>query len=155
MNLAFLWLAACAQPAPEVLDACSGCDALAALDPRAPVPLEPRMAAHQKAMMREHLVGIQRIVDGLAREDWEAIATAAQAFGTSPAMRTQCEHMGEAAPGFTDRALAFHRRVDGIADAARQHDGPAVLRATSDALAACTDCHATYRQQVEVGSPPP
>ena len=59
-----------------------------------------------------------------------------------------CQHMGVGAEGFTEMALDFHRRADAIGEAARAHDGAAVLRATSETLRACTACHATFRQEV-------
>lgn len=101
------------------------------MDARAPVPLLPMMALHQKEQMRDHLVVVQEIVDGLAAEDWVAVETAATRMGTSPEMAQTCEHMGAAADGFTEQALDFHRRADTIAEAARAQDATAVLRATS------------------------
>jgi hypothetical protein len=64
-----------APPAPAEREAVSAHDAcpavaeLARLDPRAPVPLQPMMAWHQKQNMMAHLVAIQRVTDGLARPD--------------------------------------------------------------------------------------
>jgi hypothetical protein len=63
-------------------------------------------------------------------------------------MQQMCQHMGAGAEGFTELALEFHRRADAIGEAAREHDGPAVLRATSNTLQACTGCHAAYRQDI-------
>lgn len=123
-------------------------DELAKLDTRTPVPLQPMMAWHQKQNMMEHLVAIQRITDGLAREDWEEIALASALIESSPHMQQMCEHMGAGADGFTELALDFHRRADAIGEAARARDGAAVLRATSNTLQACTGCHGTYRQEV-------
>ncbi len=123
-------------------------DELARLDPRTPVPLQPMMAWHQKQNMMEHLVAIQRITDGLAREDWEEIASAAALIESSPQMQQMCQHMGAGADGFTELALDFHRRADGIGEAARARDGAGVLRATATTLQACTGCHAAYRQEV-------
>lgn len=121
---------------------------LEGMDARVPVPLQPRMALHQKENMRDHLLVIQQVVDALGRDDWAGVESAATRFGSSPQMQTQCEHMGKGADGFTERALDFHERADAIVAAARQHDSAAVLRATSDTLSACTECHATYRQQL-------
>lgn len=123
-------------------------DELASFDHRRPVPLLPMMAWHQKQNMQEHLVAIQRISDGLAREDWEEVARASALIGSSPQMQQMCEHMGAGAEGFTQLALDFHHRADGIGVAARAHDRAAVLRATSTTLQACTECHGTFRQQV-------
>lgn len=122
--------------------------ALAALDGRLPVPLQPMMAWHQKQNMMEHLGAIQRIVGGLATEDWDEIAGASEVIGLSTQMQTMCERMGQGAPGFLDLALEFHRRADNIGDAARRQDRRAVLDAASSTLQACTACHATFRQDV-------
>lgn len=116
-------------------------DVLAALDTRTPVPLLPRMALHQKENMRDHLLVVQQITDGLARDDWAAIEAAAGRFASSPEMQMQCEHMGMGADG-------FHHRADGIVTAAKEKDAAKVLAATARTLEACTTCHATYRQDV-------
>jgi hypothetical protein len=106
------------------------------------------MAWHQKQNTAEHFVVIQRIVDAVAHEDWEAVARASALIESSPKMQHMCEHRGAGAPGFTETALEFHRRGLAIGQAARRRDGVAALRATSNPLEACTQCHATYRQEV-------
>jgi hypothetical protein len=106
------------------------------------------MAWHQKQNMQEHLVAIQRITDGLAREDWERIAVASALIESSPQTQQMCEHMGAGAEGFTELALEFHRRADAIGAAARARDPHRVLQATAHTLEACTSCHARYRQEV-------
>jgi hypothetical protein len=139
------------RPAPESVahsGACQPAEELAKLDPRAPVPLQPRMAWHQKQNMMEHLVAIQRITDGLAREDWDEVASASALIESSPRMQQMCQHMGAGASGFTEVALDFHRRAEAIGVAARAHDGAAVLRATSHTLQSCTGCHAAFRQEI-------
>lgn len=129
-------------------DACDAIQRLDALDPRRAVPLQPMMAWHQKQNMQEHLIAIQGITDGLAREDWDEIARSSARIGSSPEMQQMCEHMGAGAPGFTELALEFHRRADAIGRAAEARSVTAVLRATSDTLRTCTECHSTYRQEV-------
>jgi hypothetical protein len=136
------------QQAVSASGACRTMEELARLDHRTPVPLQPMMAWHQKQNMMEHLVAIQRIIEGLAREDWEEIARASALIESSPQMEQMCQHMGAGAEGFTEMALDFHHRADAIGVAARAQDGPAVLRATSNALQACTGCHAAFRQEV-------
>ncbi|MBK9033810.1 MAG: hypothetical protein IPL61_21510 [Myxococcales bacterium] len=134
-----------AAEAPPVASAAAVLDAL---DGRKPIPLLPMMANHQKQNMRDHLVAVQEIVAALATDDYAAIATAAGRIGMSESMGQMCEHMGAAAPGFTDQALAFHRTADGIGVAARAGDRGQVLTALTATLTACTGCHATWRQQV-------
>jgi len=121
---------------------------LADMDHRTPVPLQPMMAWHQKQNMMDHLVAIQRITDGLARDDWDAVAEASKLIESSPQMQQMCQHMGAGAEGFTKLALAFHSRADAIGNAAEAKDGKAVLEATAHTLEACTSCHATYKQDI-------
>jgi len=137
-----------ARPPVNASDACQPISELNALDPRRPLPLQPMMAWHQKQNMQDHLVAIERIVDALAREDWEAIGLASERIESSPQMQQMCEHMGAGADGFTEMALDFHRKADAIGEAADARDAQAVLRATSNTLQACTSCHSTYRQEI-------
>ena len=137
-----------APETPPTTGSVSPVDQLNAMDPRTPVPLQPMMAWHQKQNMQEHLVAIQRITDGLAREDWDMVAAGAGLIASSPTMQMQCEHMGQGADGFTSLALDFHSRADRIVTAAGAKDPTATLVATADTLAACTGCHARFRQDV-------
>jgi hypothetical protein len=106
------------------------------------------MAEHQKRNMRDHLAAVQAIVGALGRDDMDGVATAAGRIGYSESMGAMCEHMGAAAPGFTARALEFHRTADTIGEAARRKDRPAVLLALDRTLATCVGCHASYRQEI-------
>ncbi len=155
LSLSLVWLTACTQQAPaepktqaprhttEPHDPAlesqpmSAHAELDALDPRTPVPLQPMMAWHQKQNMQNHLVAIEQITGALPSQDWPKIIKASEEIGTSPAMQQMCEHMGAGAPGFTDMALEFHRRADGIAEAARSEwpsGGP------SDRSSRCSIC---------------
>lgn len=127
---------------------CAAYSELDALDPRQPVPLQPMMAWHQKQNMQDHLVVIQQIQDALARDDWEKVVEVSERIGSSPQMARMCQHMGAGAPGFTELALEFHRRADGITAAATARDLKATLSATASTLETCTSCHAAYRQEV-------
>lgn len=122
-------------------------ESLDQLDQRRPVPLLPMMAQHQKQNMRAHLEAVQEVVAATAVGDFDKVAVAARRMGFSEGMGQMCEHMGAGAPGFTERALAFHHTADEIVSAATKQDGPAVLSALSKTLSACTSCHATFKQQ--------
>lgn len=117
-------------------------------DTRISLPLRPALARHQKQNMREHLEAVQAIVAGLATGDFTAIETAASRMGYSRETATQCEHMGADAPGFAERAIAFHKSADEIAAAARRKDIQDVTANLSRTLVQCTGCHATYRQDI-------
>lgn len=118
------------------------------LDTRAPVPLLPQMANHQKQNMRDHLVAVQEIVAGLAVDDFSGIERAAGRLGFSEQMGQMCTHMGAGVSGFTEQALRFHHTADTIASAARKRDRVAVLAALGGTLQTCTSCHAAWKQQL-------
>jgi uncharacterized damage-inducible protein DinB len=137
--------------ATTVAAANTGCDAqreLDGLDTRRPVPLQPMMALHQKQNMQKHLEVVQRVIDALAREDFDAVAAASKEIEPSTSMTQMCNHMGAGAEGFTPQALMFHDRARAISEGARARDPKAVLAGLSSTLQACTGCHATYRQDV-------
>jgi hypothetical protein len=80
----------------------SAADALDKMDTRAPVPLLPMMANHQKQNMRDHLVAVQQIVAAIAADDFAGIEKAAARIGFSEQMGQMCTHMGTGAPGFAE-----------------------------------------------------
>ena len=82
------------------------------------------------------------------RDDFAAIERAAGRIGFSEETGQMCTHMGAAAPGFTEQALAFHHTADGIAIASRERDRGRVLGQLGATLEACTSCHSTWKQQV-------
>jgi hypothetical protein len=136
-------------PAGNTLPAAAAAQAaLEKLDARAPVPLSPMMAHHQKQNMREHLASVHAIVAAAAAGDFPGVEQAARTIGYSEQMGRMCSHMGASAPGFTDQALAFHHAADKIGDAARRRDLPGVLGELGTTLAICTGCHAGFKQQV-------
>jgi len=106
------------------------------------------MANHQKQNMRDHLVAVQKIIAGVAANDFDAIAAASKPIGYSEQMGAMCSHMGGGAPGFTEQAIAFHHTADKIGDGARLHDMNAVLAALNETLSSCTACHAAFKQSV-------
>ena len=137
-----------APPTRSSLSGPSAEDALARLDTRVPVPLLPMMAHHQKRNMRDHLVAVQKIVAAIGENDFPGIELASKQIGYSEQMGQMCTHMGAGAPGFTDLAIAFHRKADTITDAAQRRDMVAVLSALSETMMTCTGCHATFKQRV-------
>jgi len=137
-----------ARGAPREAPSSSPAEVLARMDSRKGLPLLPMMADHQKQNMREHLAAVQEIIGALATDNFTRVESAARLLGFSEEMGRMCTHMGSGAPGFSERALAFHRTADGIAVAARQRDKASVLKQLGATLEACTSCHATWKQQV-------
>jgi len=125
--------------APAILDE---------LDKRVPVPLLPMMAKHQKENMRDHLAVVQEVIAAIGAKDFTSIQRSVSRIGYSEQMGQMCSHMGAGAPGFSEQAIGFHRNADKIGEAAKKHDMDAVLLSLNETLAACTACHARFKQQV-------
>lgn len=152
------FLSACSRessPAPAATSsattapsAASAAAALDGMDTRAPVPLLPMMANHQKQNMRDHLAAVQEIVSAIATDDFAGVERAASRIGFSEQMGQMCTHMGAGAPGFTEQALNFHQTADRISAAARDRDRARVLTELGATLQTCTSCHAAWKQQV-------
>jgi hypothetical protein len=134
-----------AEPSAAAVNANAELDGM---DRRAPVPLLPMMANHQKQNMRDHLVAVQEIVGALATDDFAKVESAAGRIGFSEQMGQMCTHMGAGAPGFTEQALAFHHTADEIALAAKKRDRAGVTKALDATLKTCTSCHAAWKQQI-------
>ena len=98
--------------------------------------------------MREHLVAVQEIVAAIAMDDYAAVEKSAGRIGYSEQMGQMCEHMGAAAPAFTEQAMAFHHTADRIAEAARARDRSRVLTELGATLQTCTACHAQWKQEI-------
>lgn len=118
------------------------------MDRRAPVPLLPAMASHQKENMRDHLIAVQEMVTAISIADYASVEAAAARIGFSQMMGQMCTHMGSGAPGFADQAIEFHHTADRIGVAARERNVGGVLTALGATLQACTSCHAVWKQQV-------
>lgn len=131
-----------------VKTAASAVDTLDQMDTRAPVPLLPMMAHHQKENMRDHLVAVQEIVTALAMDDFEGVERAAGRIGFSEQMGQMCTHIGRGAPDFTEQALNFHHTADRITTAARERDRARTMTELGATLKTCTSCHAAWKQQV-------
>jgi len=155
MASVFASMGACAReqsPALEVMSSAepppSASETLDQMDVRMPVPMPPTMANHQKENMRDHLLAVQEIVVALAGDDFAAVERAAARIGFSEESEQMCTHMGAAAPGFTEQALAFHHAADRITIAARERDRERILEQLGATLDTCTSCHSAWKQQV-------
>jgi hypothetical protein len=118
------------------------------LDQRTALPLLPRMAAHQRENMRDHLAAVQEIIAAVSAGDFAGVERSAARIGYSEQMGQMCSHMGSGAPGFTQLALNFHHTADTIVPAAKARDTAATLKALSATVKTCVGCHAIYRQHL-------
>ena len=92
------------------------------MDRRAPVPLLPAMASHQKENMRDHLIAVQQVVTAISIADYAGVEAAAARIGFSQMMGQMCTHLGSGAPGFAEQAIEFHHTADRIGAAARERN---------------------------------
>jgi cytochrome c556 len=148
VTAAALLIAACSGTAKEATPSISPSAELDQMDARAPLPLQPMMANHQKQNMREHLEAVQGVVAALAVDDFAEVERAAGRMGYSVQMGQMCMRMGAGTKGFSEQALKFHHTADRIADAARKRDRALVLAELGATLQTCTSCHAAWKQQV-------
>jgi hypothetical protein len=115
-------------------------------DGRLAITLEPAERGLMLREMREFVVGLQAIADGLARDDMKAVANASRGMGTARAHDVPLTLMGKLPLEFKTLALGLHREFDTIAMDA---DGIAMPKHTlgqlADALQKCVACHNSYQ----------
>lgn len=152
LPLAAAVLAACIAPPPSTqATAAASTQATApasqARDGRSVVPLTPEERDHVLGEMRDFLMALQRITDGLAREDGAAVAAAARAVGAgSPTGRMPPAIARKLPPDFRELARATHEDFDRIAAGASPSlDRSRTLGQTAVLLQRCTTCHAAFR----------
>lgn len=141
-------LAAEGKSPPTVASPAQPSAAAEAVDTRTALRLTAMMAEHQKSNMRDHLAAVHEIVAAIAANDMPAVERATLRIGHSDAMAQMCQHMGSATPGFTEKALGFHRTAGTITAAAQRGDRTGVNSALAATLRTCVECHAAYRQEV-------
>jgi hypothetical protein len=141
--LAALALAACAgSPRPTVPPPESK-----AGPQRAVVPLTADEREHVLGEMRDFLAALQGVTDGLARNDFGAVAAAARKVGAgSEAGRMPPEIAKKLPPEFRRLAKATHDGFDALAaDAAARRDARHSLAQTSALMQRCNACHAAFQ----------
>jgi cytochrome c556 len=152
LPLAAMVLAACVAPPPSTQAAApastqAAAPASQARDGRSVVPLTPDERDHVLGEMRDFLMALQRITDGLAREDGAAVAAAARAVGAgSPTGRMPPAIARKLPPDFRELARATHEDFDRIAAGTSPSlDRSRTLAQTAVLLQRCTTCHAAFR----------
>jgi cytochrome c556 len=138
--IAALVLAACAGfPPPGAQPPASG-------PQRAVVPLTPEEREHVLGEMRDFLVALQGVTDGLARDDFGAVAAAARKVGAgSEAGRMPPAIAKKLPPEFRQLAKATHDGFDTLAADASRRDARHSLAQASALMQRCNACHAAFR----------
>ncbi|WP_303901986.1 hypothetical protein [Thiohalomonas denitrificans] len=96
--------------------------------------------------MRNFVVAIQEIADGLARDDFEQVATAARTMGSGAANEIPPRVVNKLPETFKQLAGKVHTTYDAIAlDAGSMADTQLALEQLGDLYGYCVACHATYQ----------
>jgi cytochrome c556 len=93
--------------------------------------------------MRVKLEHSQKILDGLARADYDEIGKHAQAISLLTLDETWMVHQ---TPEYRERSVEFRRSVDAITAAAKTKNLEAATLAYVDATMKCVTCHQYIRQ---------
>ncbi|HEX7329592.1 MAG TPA: hypothetical protein VF428_13765 [Casimicrobiaceae bacterium] len=119
---------------------------LPAQDGRVVVVLTPGERALMLREMRGFVAGLQRISDGLARDDQREVADAARAMGTAAAHNAPVTMLGKLPLEFKRLAFGVHGGFDRLADnATHGASSQQTLAALSSILNDCVACHATFQ----------
>lgn len=108
--------------------------------------LNSAQAEHVRSEMRGFLVSLQGIQEGLAREDFEAVARMARLSGRAAPLAAP-PGLGQALPGtFRELGGATHMAFDQLAmDALEVGDVQLSLEQLGSLMQNCIQCHARYR----------
>jgi len=103
------------------------------------------------AIMRDLGKDLQGVTDGIAREDWPAVAQRAARIADHPQpplgekLRILA-FMGKDAGHFRDYDRQAHDAAQQLAQAAQRQDGAAAIAAFANVQGACLGCHQQFRQ---------
>jgi hypothetical protein len=115
-------------------------------DGRVALLLEPGERALMLGEMRAFVAGVQKITDGLAREDMKSVATAARSMGMPRNHDVPLALMAKLPLDFKTLAFGVHRGFDAMAmDAEAIGDPKHALGQLSAILGNCVACHARYQ----------
>lgn len=103
------------------------------------------------AIMRDLGKDMQEVTDGIAREDWPAVAQRAARIADHPqpplAEKLRIlAFMGKDAGHFRDYDRQAHDAAQQLAQAAQRQDGAAAIAAFANVQGACLSCHQQFRQ---------
>lgn len=95
-----------------------------------------------KELMREKLEASQKILEGLALEDFEVIATKSRRLS---AMTKEADWRLFENPEYDQQSVLFRRQVDALAKAAKDKNLDAATLAYVRVTMSCVDCHKLVR----------
>jgi len=115
------------------------------LDKRMSLKLNPMQKNHQLMNMRSHLEAVQRIITLLSTEKYdEASKVAYSKLGSTTEMKLMCASFGN--KNFENLGLEFHKSADKMSEIFKSRDKDKSLKALSNTMNYCVQCHSTYKQ---------
>lgn len=137
--LLVLLLSGCAQAEPPAL--------VNPPDQREPLRLTAEANIQARTVMRQHLESVERVVDALAREDFDSARDLTEAhlgfFMHRQAMLRQKPE--DFPPAYHDLAMAHHEAAEELARVMPTKDLKQILPKLDGVLKACVACHLAYK----------
>jgi hypothetical protein len=120
-------------------------DTRPAPDGRIAIELAPAERAQMLAEMRDYVLAVQQIVQGLAKGDAKEIEAAAMPVGTKAMKRMRITTLAKLPYEYKQAAYGMHRDFDTIAIMAHQgKDTRTMQEKLADGMNRCISCHASY-----------
>ena len=114
-------------------------------DNRISLEVPPKKAQHQLMNMRSHLLAVQSIIDLLSKNEFDkASDVASSKLGLSKEMEMMCTSFGN--ENFEKLGLGFHKSADEMSEVLKTKNKAESLKALSNTLNYCVECHATFKQ---------
>ena len=114
-------------------------------DKRISLNLNEMQKNHQKTIMRDHLGALQNIVALLSSDEYEEASTLAyERLGSTTKMKLMCASFGD--KNFENLGLEFHNSADKMSEIFKSRNKEQSLKALSNTMNYCVQCHAAYRQ---------
>ena len=114
-------------------------------DGRISLNLNGMQKKHQLKNMRSHLEAVQTIVQLLAEDNYDEASTVAyEQLGSTTEMKLMCASFGD--KNFENLGLSFHSSADDMSEVFKNKNKDESLKALSNTMGYCIQCHATYRQ---------
>ena len=114
-------------------------------DTRMSLKLNAMQKNHQLMNMRDHLEAVQNIITLLSSDKYdEASKVAYTKLGSTTEMKLMCSSFGD--KNFETLGLEFHKSADKMSEIFKNRNKETSLKALSNTMNYCVQCHATYRQ---------
>ena len=114
-------------------------------DKRISLKLNAMQKNHQLVNMRDHLEAVQTIISLLSSDKYdEASKVAYSKLGSTTEMKLMCASFGD--KNFENLGLEFHKSADKMSEIFKNRNKEKSLKALSNTMNYCMQCHATYRQ---------